>query len=471
MRPQNPIPREQFVTAFRRLGAHGGVSATELAQALNISPRTMLRVLADQGDAVLAAGQAGRRRYGLRQSLGHSANPLPVYAVDTQGRVAPAGEFSPLQPHGSHWDLAGLGWPVDTPSRGGWWQGLPYPVYDMAPQGFLGRAFAKQHHKALRLAPDPRAWGDLDVCQVLASGLGAAADCSGHFIVGDAALQSFHAQVIAAPTPIAREARAARYAAMAQEVVATGLVHSSAAGEFPKFSALREGPAGSATPHVLVKFSAPVESTDKKSAASRWADLLQSEAIALAHAGQLEGVQASSAQVLSYAGRVFLEVERFDRHGLLGRSPLVSLAALGDHLLGMADRDWRAQAQALARLKLLSAAQVDAVRRLWWFGHLIANADMHGGNLSLVPGGGTLSLAPVYDMLPMAYAPLPGGEVPAIAWQPQPPPPAERAHWHAACTQALAYWAALAAAPALTAPWRRIAVENGKLLATLAAKV
>ena len=458
---------------------HGPVSAPDLAEALNISPRTVLRVLAEQGNAVLAAGQAGRRRYGLRAPVrlgagaGSEARALPVYAVDAAGHVHPAGEFSLLQPEGSFWDLKALGWPVDDEVRAGWWPGLPYPLYDMAPQGFLGRSFAKRHHNALALPPDPRMWADADICQALASGMEASADCSGHFILGERALQQFQSHVIAPPTPVSRRQRPAHYATLAQQAVEAGLVGSSAAGEFPKFTALREGAAGSTTPHVLVKFSAPLEAgaASNQSAAARWADLLRSEALALAHVAQLEGLQAAKAQVLAHGGRVFLELERFDRQGLLGRTPLVSLSALGDHLLGMAGQDWRAQAQALAARGLLSAPDLDAVRRLWWFGQLIANTDMHGGNLSLVPFEGSLNLAPVYDMLPMAYAPLPGGEVPAVKWQPQPPPPAERTHWHAACTVALAYWAAVQALEGASTPWRSIAAQNHSVLAALASRV
>jgi hypothetical protein len=46
---------------------------------------------------------------------------------------------------------------------------------------------------------------------------------------------------------------------------------------------------------------------------------------------------------------------------------------------------------------------------LWHFGQLIANNDMHDSNLSFQPGvqdgQPSLHLAPVYDMLPMLFAP------------------------------------------------------------------
>ncbi|WP_309578258.1 HipA domain-containing protein [Scandinavium hiltneri] len=49
--------------------------------------------------------------------------------------------------------------------------------------------------------------------------------------------------------------------------------------------------------------------------------------------------------------------------------------------------------------------------RLWAFGMLIGNTDMHHGNLSFISGHGRpYRLAPAYDILPMGFAPKSGGE-------------------------------------------------------------
>ena len=49
------------------------------------------------------------------------------------------------------------------------------------------------------------------------------------------------------------------------------------------------------------------------------------------------------------------------------------------------------------------------INLLEWFGRCIANIDMHFGNLSFfwskVEDTVSLNLAPIYDMLPMLYAP------------------------------------------------------------------
>ena len=51
------------------------------------------------------------------------------------------------------------------------------------------------------------------------------------------------------------------------------------------------------------------------------------------------------------------------------------------------------------------------VEKMWAFGRLIANSDMHAGNLSFFYGPPPLAPAPVYDMLPMAFSPHTSGEM------------------------------------------------------------
>jgi serine/threonine protein kinase HipA of HipAB toxin-antitoxin module len=308
-------------------------------------------------------------------------------------------------------------------------------------------------HEALQLPPDPRAWSDDDVLLALSR---TGADTVGDLIVGDEALRRWQAGRLDAPAPLAGADLPAAYRALAEQAVAGGGAGSSAAGEFPKFAALRARPdadvgkadAGDAdarTPHVLVKFSGAGTTPAER----RWADLLLAEHLALqacaAHlAGQ--GVQAARTRWLQAGGRAFLEVERFDRHGRWGRSPLVSLEAVNAAFLGLPHRPWPDLAQALARGGWLAEGTLAAVQALWWFGRLIGNTDMHLGNLSFRPGGGRLALAPAYDMLPMRYAPLGGGELPPLTLiEPALPLPAERAAWRPAAAAAQAFWQALAA--------------------------
>ena len=123
------------------------------------------------------------------------------------------------------------------------------------------------------------------------------------------------------------------------------------------------------------------------------------------------------------------------------RSPLAALDVIDAAFVGSATADWPGVVARLGALSLLDEAQQSAVQRLWWFGRLIANSDIHAGNLSFEPDGqGGLRLAPAYDMLPMRHAPLPGGEVPTRAPEFNLPLPAQRTAWLEASVAALAFW-------------------------------
>jgi serine/threonine protein kinase HipA of HipAB toxin-antitoxin module len=64
-------------------------------------------------------------------------------------------------------------------------------------------------------------------------------------------------------------------------------------------------------------------------------------------------------------------------------------------------------AQHLLQVKLISAEDAATIAVIWCFGRLNSNTDMHAGNQSFYyEGDSKLRLAPVYDMLPMASAPL-----------------------------------------------------------------
>ena len=92
------------------------------------------------------------------------------------------------------------------------------------------------HHAALEVGADPARWTDDDVVYVLAR---RGFDTAGNLIVGEPALR-LHQQSLLAPARPLRANLAAAYARQADRVVATGVAGSSAAGEFPKFTAVRE---------------------------------------------------------------------------------------------------------------------------------------------------------------------------------------------------------------------------------------
>ena len=466
MRPKHQPPRDSLRAVLAR---QAGVSAPELAAQLGVSIPTLHRMLGEVEGTIVITGRARRTRYALRKGVRADMAEIPLYEIDPAGRAELLSRVSLVHPEGSWAPLVGSGWPVPTEARDGFWPGLPYPLYDMRPQGYLGRQFARARHRQLAVSSNPEEWGDEDIAHVLSQ---TGSDVSGNLILGDRAFERWQASTLEAPEPIKPRSLGKAYAALAEQAVAAGVPGSSAAGEFPKFPALREL-SGSATPHVLVKFSG----ADASAAVRRWSDLLVCEHLALQCSATLPGGKSALSRVVEHAGRTFLEVERFDRHGAFGRSRLISLATLDAALLGAGTTDWTRLAARLGGAKLLADADVQRIEHLWWFGRLIANTDMHTGNLSfvpqsLVPQGSArpnhLELAPLYDMLPMLYAPLPGGEVPARQFEPPLPLPPQRAIWAAACAAAVLFWSHAAADVRIGAAFRRVCAASALRLQRVA---
>src|SRR5690606_36420964 len=202
------------------------------------------------------------------------------------------------------------------------------------------------------------------------------------------------------------EERGARYAQWAQAAVAGEDVGSSPGGEQPKFTATVTTPHGRHA--VLVKFAV----ADSGQAARRWADLLACEHIAL-ECLRTAGLPAAASELADADGYTCLEVQRFDRTAdALGRRGLVSLLALDAAFVGVGARDWSLAAERLAALGWITADTAARIARLWWFGRLIGNSDMHPGSLGFhLVDAGPLALAPAYDMLPMSLAPSRTGAV------------------------------------------------------------
>ena len=430
--------------------------AADLARDLGLSVPTLHRLLQETAEPVLVAGRARRTRYALRRPLRGDISPLPIHAIDEHGRPHELAELSPIQPQGCHADLSGSDWPLDDDLRDGWWDGLPYPLYDMRPQGYLGRQIAHRVQETLAVPPNPDAWTDDEILRVL-NHMGA--DLPGNLILGETAYMRWQEAQIQPPPILEPLDLGPTYTQAAEQAVALGLAGSSAAGEFPKFTALREAP-GSRTPHVIVKFSG----ADESPAVQRWSDLLIAEHLALDTASMLPGMDSPTSCIRQHQGRTFLEVERFDRHGLFGRSPAVTLETVNAALLGQPLGSWVPMADHLGKLGLLTQPQVESIHHLAWFGHLIANNDMHPGNLAFRPRAGTLQPYPVYDMLPMAYAPLPGGELPRPTFDPPMPLPRQRPVWTAAGRAALRYWQTVAEDPRISPSFRTTADHNATIL-------
>jgi hypothetical protein len=102
--------------------------------------------------------------------------------------------------------------------------------------------------------------------------------------------------------------------------------------------------------------------------------------------------------------------------------------------------------------------------RLWHFGQLIGNTDMHDGNLSFRPRisaeGAAMTLAPAYDMLPMLYAPQRGVELAPVNFAPRLPLPAEREAWQDAAAAAAEFWSRATDDARISDEFRAICADN-----------
>jgi hypothetical protein len=344
---------------------------------------------------------------------------------------------------------------------GGVFPGLPLFLSDVRPQGFIGRALAQAAGATLGVPVDPRNWQDDDILVYL---LEQGDDGPGDFVVGEKMMERvLRRQVAVEGEAIADGERAGRYTGQALQAMQGGVPESSAGGEQPKFTAAVRNDAGGIR-HVLVKFSPAGESP----ASRRWADLLAAEAHALEVAAR-QGVAAAQAGVLDAGGRRFLEVTRFDRSGAAGRRGVISLQAVEAGLLDETASDWNAMARAMETAGLFSAADAADLRRRWCFGQLIGNTDMHLGNAAVWFGvDEPFSLAPLYDMLPMLFAPGPQGELVSREFSPPPPLPAVREEWHAVVPWALAFWQQVQADMRISPEFRGLAGQAGETVEAMA---
>jgi hypothetical protein len=423
-----------------------------------LSRATMMRMVRELGDQIVVRGAARRTSYAARRPLRGSTESIPVYRIDRKGRGEQIAMLDPIYPAGCalRYEQA-LEWPLAPEMRDGWFPGLPYPLDDMRPQGFLGRNFARNYAGLLQVGPDPQKWPEDDILYMLAQ-LGH--DTAGNYIIGEAAYRRHLESMQQGHALLAERA----YPELAAAAMQAGDAGSSAGGEFPKFTAFREH--GGESAHVIVKFSG----NDQTPGVQRWADLLVCEHLALDTIAAELRLPAARSRIHRAAHRTFLEVERFDRHGEFGRSAVCTWAALDAALFGMAGANWSRAAARLLTERYISADTHAHINRLYHFGRLIANSDMHEGNLAFVPGEGgqpPLALAPAYDMLPMLYAPARGVELPQREYAPSLPLPAERDDWLAAADAAIVFWRAAGADERISAGFRVVCKANGKELKRL----
>ncbi|WP_341502151.1 type II toxin-antitoxin system HipA family toxin YjjJ [Gallaecimonas sp. GXIMD4217] len=410
-------------------------TAPELAKLTGLSQPTLSRRLREMGDELLRVGKARATRYYLRRPVAGQAQ-WPLYRVDVSGKAALLTTLHAVYPQGY------LG--IAPSGQFDYFEGLPWWLADMRPQGFMGRALARSLAAGMPLSPDPRDWSDDDTLLALSR---EPREAIGNLLVGDKAYQQWLAE---APQPVAKAA----LPELARQAMAGMPAGSSAGGEQPKFACYLEGC------HCLVKFSAPLDNAP----ARRWGDLLVCESLALAQLAEA-GLSCAQSRLCRLERRQFLISERFDRLGDHGRQGLVSLAMLDAQFVGEALWEWPALVAALADQGVVDLDALEDVTKAWCFGRLIGNSDMHNGNLSfLYDGRKPLALAPFYDMLPMAFAPNRMGEMATAPLDASLDASVGGESWRWAWQQAMAFWRRVSADDRISPDFRLLAQDQQALL-------
>lgn len=431
--PAAPPYLEAVLTALR---SRGPSTAVELCGVIGISQATFSRTI-HAADGIVVAGAARSTRYAARRTISGLPESLSVYEIGIGAAVLVA-TLHPIQPRGFLVESAS--------SLAGFYDDLPWFINDLRPVGFLGRQIPRRF-PSLGLPGDVRHWnGDHVLTWLNFEGV----DVVGNLAVGGTCLTR-----ALNPQPVA----SGSYAQLAELALADGPSGSSAGGEQPKFLTTRDG-----VP-VLVKFSPAVVDAPSR----RVADLLRAEHLALTHVAAA-GIGSARSRIVEEAGRVFLEVERFDRVGMGGRTGVVSLLSLDSEFVGSL-RSWSETVVALRRQRRISDASM--VQAIWLdrFGALIGNTDRHHGNLSFRFEHGVLGeLAPAYDMLPMHFHPRGG----AVVDVPMPLPTLTADHgdlWRSAYQSATRFWSEVPELPGISDDFVRVARESGAAVETLGATI
>ena len=434
------MPTAPLLAALSALGPSDGPT---LQRRLGLTQPTFSRLVARHRDSVLTTGRTRDRRYAARRDIAGVTAPIPVYRIDTDGRAQLWGRLHPVAPRGFWWE---------HDERSSFHADLPWFLHDLRPGGFLGRR-VPQLHPAEHYPAEVRLWsGDTVLHYLTHHGL----DTVGDLVLGDAALEGLLA---GRREDLAATGRVAVYAQRARSLLEAAAPGSSAQGEQPKLLVCVEGA------HKLVKFSPPRASA----LAERVADLLLAEHVALETLAEV-GVPAASSTLLVGDERLYLEVERFDRVGALGRRGVVTLEAVDAEHTG-ALPGWSGSARALVDAGVLSPEAGRRVRWLDVFGALIANTDRHGANLSLWRQGTEVGMpVPAYDMLPMRFAPV-GLELPRVTWTPPTPSPTDADVWPGAWRAACRFWRSLVQHDALSSGFVEVAAAAGKQVEALGARV
>jgi hypothetical protein len=435
------------------LQQNGPTASSELVEYFDISRATLLRRVKDLGDTIVTVGKARATRLAARRT---DVPDTPLYRVLENGQAVLAGHLIPLQDgERTQWLLRpqnSLPAFFEGGFRNGLYPGWPWFLEDLRPSGFLGRAFGKRMAKLFQIDPKPENWNDLELLTTLTR---FGSNLQGNFILGDRmALSDFQEDKLRIARGDYRNSVPQIYPELAQRALDEDDDYGSlAGGEQPKFTTMVCEKTGGEPRSTIVKFSPNLNSP----VGQRWSDLLHAEHIANQVLAKI-GLATAHTRVFQINDRTYFESERFDRVGTSGRRGLVTLRALDAAHLGLGSGTWADCARKLLEKKWIHREDFERIVQLHCFGELIANEDMHWGNLSFYfPEQSPYPIAPVYDMLPMRFRPSNTGEVAQNAFNPKLPKPEDQEAWLRIYPCALEYWKQVSVHPDISKNFQAIA--------------
>lgn len=444
------------------IGTRGPISASNIASQLGVNPSTVVRSLKDIGEKLVTLGNTRSTRYVLRRSVLTAGNVWPIYILTENGRATHWATLEAL--HDQKWRIKWADtspeWAQKFSDQYGIWDGFPFFLGDLKPQGFLGRAIAQNLGSYLGLPENITQWSDDHTIQFLQA---AGGDLPGSILIGDECLRRVQTANASRNSRhgVVESERFQRFPEIAENAM-NSEPGSSAGGEQPKFLTNITGAESQRS--VLVKFSPPLN----QPTGQRWADLLVCEKIALDTLNR-QGLAIAGSRILDAGNRRFLEVSRFDRSGSNGRRGVVSLGALHPESFG--DNQayaWTKAATDLLQRELISDDTFATIHILSAFGDLIGNTDKHAGNLAFwLTNSVPFEITPAYDMLPMVWAPGPQGEIVERTFTPLPPLPNARKYWSEAVGWAVEFWKNVVSDIRISDPFRRLSEDALNAVETL----
>ncbi|MCD6269844.1 MAG: ArsR family transcriptional regulator, partial [Deltaproteobacteria bacterium] len=172
---------------IRKYLERGPSTSKEIQAATSLSQSAVSRELRNLGDHVIKLQNGRSPRYAATCNAFGGNDKLPLSIVDAHGNTALAAYLRPLI-HGGFFVETATGTPplLLGVNKNGLYDDLPYFLFDLCPQGFLGRQIAEDMASRSDDYPtDPRYWNTNHIGRYLVSN---SDDLPGNFKFGEQAL-------------------------------------------------------------------------------------------------------------------------------------------------------------------------------------------------------------------------------------------------------------------------------------------